>query len=158
MKNYSLAHLILFWLLLFPVLSGALSRESFLINNDWRFRFVHQVQKNSARRISLSHIWNAQDAFSGKQDYLRGAAVYEKSISAPFVWWGKMLFLRFEGVNTISHVLINDAWLCEHQGGFGAFVFEITNAVKYGRENELTVRVSNAPNLDVMPLVGDLKT
>ena len=155
MKKYSFACILLFGLLLFPLLSEASSKESILINNDWQFRFVHQVQKNSPQRVDLPHTWNAQDALSGKQDYYRGAAVYEKSIAVPSEWKGKRLFVRFEGVNTVAHVLINDAYLGEHHGGYGAFVFEITDAVRYGNENKLTVRVSNALSLDIMPLVGD---
>lgn len=40
-------------------------------------------------------------------------------------------------------------------GGYGAFVFEITDKVEYGKENTLLVRVNNGEQLDVMPLVGD---
>jgi beta-galactosidase len=135
---------------------GALARgESILLNDNWSFRFVHQVQKNSPRRVDLPHTWNAQDALSGKQDYYRGMGVYEKFMTIPDEWKGKRLFLRFEGVNTVAHVFVNDAYTGEHRGGYGAFVFEITDAVRYGADNKLTVKVSNALDLDVMPLVGD---
>lgn len=43
----------------------------------------------------------------------------------------------------------------EHRGGYGAFVFEITGEVNYGKENSILVRVNNGEQLDVMPLVGD---
>jgi len=157
MKKYYFACILLLALLSFPTLSEAssTSRQDILINNDWQFRFVHQVERNSPQRVNLPHTWNAQDALSGKQDYHRGAAVYEKSINVPSDWNGKRLFLRFDGVNTVTHVLINDSYLGEHHGGYGAFIFEITDAVKYGDNNKLTVRVSNALSLGIMPLVGD---
>lgn len=43
----------------------------------------------------------------------------------------------------------------EHRGGYAAFIFEITDQVKYGVNNEILVRVNNSVQLDVMPLVGD---
>ena len=145
----------MFVFLLLSMMSDASSREYILLNDNWSFRFVHQVQRNSPYRVDLPHSWNAQDALSGKQDYHRGAAVYEKTISVPAERKGKRLFLRFDGVNTVTHVLINDSYLGEHHGGYGAFIFEITDVVKYGAANKITVRVSNALNLHIMPLVGD---
>jgi beta-galactosidase len=137
-----------------PSLSLA-SREKILLNDNWTFRFVYQVRKDSPRRIDLPHTWNVQDALSGKQDYYRGTGIYEKSVFISSGWRGKRLFLRFEGVNTITHVFVNDSYIGVHRGGYGAFVFEITDVVEYGVDNKLTVRVSNALDLDIMPLVGD---
>lgn len=34
-------------------------REDKLINQDWSFRFSHQVNANAARRVDLPHTWNA---------------------------------------------------------------------------------------------------
>lgn len=155
MKKSCFAYILLCVVLFQPVLPGASSREMILLNDNWRFRFVYQVQKNSPYRVDLPHTWNAQDALSGKQDYYRGAAVYEKELIVPSEWQGKRLFLRFEGVNTVAHLFINDTYWGEHRGGYGAFVFEITDAVKYDDRNKLMVRVSNALDLGVMPLVGD---
>lgn len=59
-------------------------RENILINQDWNFRFSHQVNKNSSRRVDLPHTWNAQDALSGKPDYKRGIGNYDKNyLSVP---------------------------------------------------------------------------
>lgn len=131
------------------------SRKEILLNNDWMFRFSHQVQKNSAERVNLPHTWNSGDALSGKQDYYRGMGNYEKKLFVKPEWKGKRLFLRFEGVNTVATVFVNSVCLGEHRGGYGAFVFEITDKVKYGAENEILVKVTNALHLDIMPLVGD---
>jgi beta-galactosidase len=55
----------------------------------------------------------------------------------------------------VSNVFVNGKHIGEHRGGYGAFVFEITDKVEYGKENTLLVRVNNGEQLDVMPLVGD---
>ena len=131
------------------------SRKEILLNNDWMFRFSHQVQKKSEQRVNLPHTWNSGDALSGKQDYYRGMGNYEKTLFVKPEWKGKRLFLRFEGVNTIATVFVNSVCLGEHRGGYGAFVFEITDKVQYGAENKILVKVNNALQLDIMPLVGD---
>lgn len=130
-------------------------RENILINQDWNFRFSHQVNKNSSRRVDLPHTWNAQDALSGKPDYKRGIGNYEKKLFIRSEWKGKRLFLRFEGANCVSNVFINGKQIGEHRGGYGAFIFEITDKVNYGKNNTVLVRVNNGEQLDVMPLVGD---
>ena len=130
-------------------------RQDILLNNDWNFRFSHQVQKGTEVRVDLPHTWNAQDALSGKIDYKRGIGNYEKNLFIRPEWKGKRLFIRFEGVNNIADVFINRSHIGEHRGGYGAFIFEITGKVEYGKENSILVRVNNGEQLDIMPLVGD---
>ncbi|MCT4586967.1 MAG: glycoside hydrolase family 2 protein [Carboxylicivirga sp.] len=88
-------------------------------------------------------------------DYYRGLGNYERSFEVKKEWQNKRLFLRFLGVNTIANVFINGKHVCEHRGGYTAFACEITDFVKVGEKNTLWVRVNNAPQLDIMPLVGD---
>lgn len=130
-------------------------RQDILLNNDWNFRFSHQVQKGTEVRVDLPHTWNAQDALSGKIDYKRGIGNYEKNLFIRPEWKGKRLFIRFEGVNNIADGFINRRHIGEHRGGYGAFIFEITGKVEYGKENSILVRVNNGEQLDIMPLVGD---
>ena len=148
-------HTILSLLLLFISTSVFAARKEILLNENWMFRFSHQVQFKSEERVNLPHTWNSGDALSGKQDYYRGMGNYTKTLFVKPEWKGKRLFLRFEGVNTVTNVFINDVHIGEHRGGYGAFVFEITDKVKYDADNRILVKVNNALQQDVMPLVGD---
>lgn len=130
-------------------------RETFLINDNWDFRFSHQVERTGTLKVTLPHTWNAQDALSGKLDYKRGIGNYEKELFIPQKWNGKRVFLRFKGANTVADVFINGKFIGNHKGGYSAFLFEITDCLTYGKPNKVWVRVSNAERLDVMPLVGD---
>lgn len=141
--------------MLLSVLNLYAERNIICLNENWSFRFSHQVNKGTARRVDLPHTWNAQDALSGKVDYKRGIGNYEKRIFIKPEYQGKRLFLRFEGVNTVASVFVNRKYAGEHRGGYGAFVIEITDKVDYGKENSVLVRVNNAEQLDIMPLVGD---
>lgn len=130
-------------------------RTSINLNNEWNFRFSHQVQHDTWRRIDLPHTWNAQDALSGKIDYKRGIGNYEKELYVPAEWQGQRQFIRFAGVNSVAEVFVNGKYLGSHRGGYGAFIFELTGKLKYGETNTILVRANNAEQLDVMPLVGD---
>lgn len=126
-----------------------------LLNDNWRFRFGHQVEKNTVARVDLPHTWNAQDALSGRTDYKRGLGHYERRLFVPAEWKGQRLYLRFEGANSIADLFVNGRHAGQHRGGYGAFVFEITDFVNYGKANTLRVSVNNAETLELMPLVGD---
>lgn len=130
-------------------------RENILINNDWDFRFSHEVEQRSGKRVDLPHTWNTTDALSGKIDYKRGIGNYKKSLFIKQDWKGKRLFIRFEGANSVANLFVNGKHVGEHRGGYAAFIFEITEHLNYGQKNEILVRVNNAEQLDVMPLVGD---
>ena len=132
-------------------LSTFAQRQDILLNDNWKFRFSHQVQKGTEVRVDLPHTWNAQDALSGKIDYKRGIGNYEKKLFIRPEWKGKRLFLRFEGVNSIADVFINRRHIGEHRGGYGAFIFEITGKVEYGKENSILVRVNNGRRKILLP-------
>ncbi len=129
-------------------------RDTINLNSNWNFVFGYEVKRNVWDRVELPHTWNNVDAHY-KLDYYRGQATYMKEQFFPKAWEGKRLFLRFNGVNEVADVFINERWIGEHRGGYTAFVFDISDEINYGEINEIRVRVSNALHLDVMPLVGD---
>jgi beta-galactosidase len=129
-------------------------REVISLNRAWRFTPGHETRKNVYTEVNLPHTWN-QDALAGREDYYRGLGNYERRVTIPETWQDRRLFLRFKGVNSVANVFVNGRHAGEHRGGYTAFVVEITGLVRYGAENTILVRVNNAIQLDVMPLVGD---
>ncbi len=130
-------------------------RQVIPLNSDWKFRFSHDVNKSSGKRVDLPHTWNAGDALSGKWDYKRGIGNYTRKILINENLRGKRLFVKSDGANSVCNLFVNGRHVGEHRGGYSAFVFEITDFVEYGKENTLLFRVNNGEQLDVMPLVGD---
>lgn len=141
--------------LIMVALQISAQRVDTLLNQDWQFRFSHDVDCKSNMSVDLPHTWNVEDALSGKMDYKRGIGNYTKKILIRPEWQEKRLFLFFEGANSVSNVFVNGKHIGEHRGGYGAFIFEITDVVDFGKENSILVRVNNGEQLDVMPLVGD---
>ena len=151
MKNI----LLLLCLLITSLFSQSQIREKQLLNKNWSFVYGYEVDPKIWQVIDLPHTWNQDDAFNGNIRYYRGQGTYQKILFIEKKWQGKRLFIKFDGVNTVSNIFVNGKHIGEHRGGYTAFVFEITDDVKFGEENILQVRVSNALQLDVMPLVGD---
>ena len=74
MNRVSLLLIGILWFQVYVVFG---QRKDILLNKNWKFRFSHQVDKNSSRRVDLPHTWNTEDALSGKTDYKRGIGNYE---------------------------------------------------------------------------------
>lgn len=154
-RSNSIQRLFLLLSLVFVTTISSAQRAVIPLNNDWLFRFSHEVHKGSGHKVTLPHTWNAVDALSGKPDYKRGIGNYSRSLFVPASWQGRRIFIRFEGANTTTDLFLNGKHIGEHRGGYGAFIFELTDKLIYGAKNQLLVRVNNAEQLDVMPLVGD---
>lgn len=137
------------------LLTASAERQKINLNRDWKFTPGFEVAKNVFTTVHIPHTWNTTDALGGNKDYFRGLGNYERALDVKKDWENKRLFLRFLGVNTVANVFINGKHVGEHRGGYAAFAFEITDFVNYGEENLIWVRVNNAPQLDIMPLVGD---
>lgn len=127
------------------------AREVYSLNDNWLFSFRYENSSDNARCITLPHTWNL-DALTGKPDYLRTTADYTRKLYVPRIWTGKRLFLKFYGVESIAELFVNGKYIGGHRGGSTAFTFEITNAVKFGSENDLRVAVRNVVTGDVLPL------
>ncbi len=147
-------HILLMFLLIFQFAKSQ-TREIRLLNTNWNFAYDSEVKPAVWQWVEIPHTWNRDDSMTGNINYYRGAATYEKKIFIEKKLEGKRLFLKFDGVNTVANVFINGRHIGEHRGGYTSFIFEITDKVTYGEDNALRVRVSNALQLDVMPLVGD---
>lgn len=130
-------------------------RQYISLNSDWQFYFTYNFEKSVKKeKVHLPHTWNAQETLQGVADYKRTSAIYENVLDVKPEWKNKRLFLYFDGVNSVATVLLNNKFVGEHIGGYTGFSFEITDYVKQGN-NTITVQVSNAYRLDVLPLHGD---
>ena len=58
MKHHFWAFVTIF---LYYSLTAFAERQDILLNNHWKFRFSHQVQRGTELRVDLPHTWNAQD-------------------------------------------------------------------------------------------------
>ena len=66
---------------------------------------------------------------------------YVRMLPVPEDFFGKMLWLTFEGVAYRAEVFVNGQSAAVHDGGYTAFSVDISPYVRFGCENRITVRV-----------------
>ena len=131
-------------------------------NDGWRFAYEPSSDPAAVgfddagwQRVTVPHTWNAEDAFDKVEGYRRGVGWYRKAFAVPTAWADRRLFLYFEGANQVAEVFVNGERQGQHVGGYTAFAFDVTDAVRIGAPNALAVRVDNRHDDDVPPLNAD---
>ena len=79
-------------------------------------------------------------------------AWYRANLNIPANMEGQRIFIRFEGVGQEAEIYVNNAMVGKHMGGYSAFCYEITTAVKVGEANTIVAKVSNAPSYMRIPV------
>ena len=104
--------------------------------------------------VNLPHTWNAED-FMNDGGYRRGYGTYSKQFDVPDEYRGKRVFLQFEGAGSMATVMVNGRIIGEHRGPYNTFTFEITDDLRIGTVNSLTVICNNEQTFDIAPTAGD---
>ena len=125
------------------------------LDNNWEFtekwsdafaRF-----EGEAKAVRLPH--NVRELslhYAGPEDYSMLCG-YRRKLDVPENWRGKRLFLQFDGAAHIATVYCNGRPVAVHNCGYTAFRAEITNAVRFGGENTVTVRLDTTENAGIPP-------
>ncbi len=101
------------------------------------------------REVELPHDWSVEHPFSKEHSsgtgYLPGGtAWYRKRFTLPVEEKGKRVFIAFEGVYRNSEVWCNSYFLGKRPYGYIPFLYEITEQVNFGEEDNLiAVRVEH---------------
>jgi beta-glucuronidase len=111
--------------------------------NGW-----HKADADTASwdNVEVPHIWNLEPRYEHT-----GAAWYRRTFRAPALKPGERARLLFGAVFYRSKVWLNGTPLGEHEGGYTAFEFDATAALKPGGENLLAVMVDNSWNTETIP-------
>lgn len=131
------------------------------LNEAWRF--IRQDEEDAANElhddkhwsmVNIPHTWNAIDGANG-YEYYQGACWYRKTFKVEPSYEGSKLYIEFHGSNSITDVYVNGQHMGQHKGGYSTFRFDITEAVNYGSDNRLAVKVDNTVVDDVYPQKAD---
>ena len=66
---------------------------------------------------------------------------YQRRFQVPAAWAGKRVRLHFGAVDWRARVFINGQEIGQHRGGYDAFSFDVTDSLKWLREEEIRVAV-----------------
>ena len=86
-----------------------------------------------------------ESALSGVMTNLdeHGKLWYRRSFSVPETWRERRVQLHFGAVDWSCEVWLNGRFIGRHQGGYDAFTFDITDALRWNAPEEITVAVTD---------------
>ena len=145
-------YVVFFFLSLFSITAFS-QRIAQSLNTAWEF--VSEKNPDQREVVNLPHTWNAEDPFEGGKEYFRGKGIYSKKLFIPKQWKDQELFLVFEGSNQVTSLFVNQTNIGAHRGGYTGFVFDVTEALKFGEENQLRIEVDNRHHQAIPPLDAD---
>ena len=154
--------IILSLLFLAGMLSFSQAKEVVNINEGWNFIKsdpvgAELIDFNDSwwSPVVLPHTWNALDGQDGGNDYYRGVGWYRKQIDIPAVYSGKFVYLKIGAANITTTVYVNEKLCGVHNGGYAAFMYDITDKLDVGQLNTIAIKVDNSKGIACPPLSGD---
>ena len=145
---------------------GASFRKEVSLNSAWETivldmlpekeeTFVKNPKIDSQwQKVNVPHNWDQYYGFRRtKHGNLHGTAWYHKTLELDKKDNSKRLFLFFEGVSSYATVYVNGKKVGEHKGGRTTFTVDITNAVSFGKTNNIIVKASHPSFIADLPWV-----
>ena len=138
-------------------------RRELLFDSDWRFHRAdveagesEALDDASWRSLDLPHDWSIEDLPGTQSPFdpdaisavdggftTGGTGWYRKKFAAPAQWRDKSIQLQFDGIYMNADVWLNGRHLGNHPYGYTSFRYDITDCVRFDKENILAVRVRN---------------
>ncbi|OGU74250.1 MAG: hypothetical protein A2V93_08120 [Ignavibacteria bacterium RBG_16_34_14] len=130
-----------------------LSAQTISLNGNWQFTIdsnkaltIESIKNCEFRNSVVPLSWQAQ--FDDLRNY-QGVAWYKKSFTLSKIDRGKIVLIKFNAVDYLSEVYINNSSVGKHEGGYTPFEFDITDYINEGL-NEIVVRVMDPVNNETM--------
>lgn len=101
-------------------------------------------------QIRLPHTANIEPLVIDNQQW-QGDSFYRKFFGVEPQQEGKYLALEFEGAMHEADVYLNGEHIYYNAGGYLPFVVDISDAVRFGEENVLLVKLNNEDNPQIPP-------
>ena len=121
------------------------------LNGEWTYTFdfgksgkEHGYANSTGFEDSIIVPFCPESPLSGvgHTDFIN-AMWYHKKLDIPQSWDGKKVMLNFGGVDYRAEIFVNGKSLFTHYGGGPSFSVDISNAVDYGKDNDLVVYVED---------------
>ena len=132
-------------------------RKILNINSGWKFLQKNvsetEVLSQKAKKVNLPHTWNNLDGQDGGSDYYRGGCWYYKKLGKIEKAEDEVVYLEFQGVQSIADVYFNGKAVAHHEGGFSTFRCRIDNLLN--EENIIMVKADNSASDRIYPQWAD---
>jgi Beta-galactosidase/beta-glucuronidase len=126
------------------------------INDGWYFteEFSEDLLKTGTKglkAVRLPHTVKETPLHYFDESEYQMVSGYKKVIEAPKEWAEKKILLTFEGIAHDAEVYINGELSGAHHSGYTAFTIDISDKLKIGKKNEITVKCDSRETLNTPP-------
>lgn len=119
-------------------------------NTNWAFyrgdlKDAEKVSFNDKNwfSVNLPHTIKLEKKHNGGGDIYKGIGWYRRYFKFPKSYQDKKIEVYFDGVQSNCEVFLNGEKITSHYGGYIGFVADLTNKIRFDKDNVLAVRVSN---------------
>ena len=142
--------LMLFFSLFTPVLAGVNTGEGVVrslphvsLDGMWNF----QLNGGAWSQIKVPGNWEMQgfDTPRYGKELVKSTALYRRLFQVPAAWKGQLVRITFDGVNYGYSFSINGQAVGSFHSSYTRRSFDITPWVRYGKDNEIEVKVETQP-------------
>ena len=130
--------------------------QKIYLDRKWRFNekfeeeMINEPMKES-KLINIPHTVKETPLSYFDESVYQMVSGYQKSIFAPMQWDGKVVRLVFEAVGHSCDIYINGKHVKHHNCGYTAITCDVSELLKYGEENLITVKVNSKETLNQPP-------
>ena len=132
--------------------------ERIYINNGWFFSeefaqemILPEYDESNMELVRIPHTCKEIPFHYFDEHIYQMVSGYRKKMEVPVMWKGKVVLLTMDGVAHDCEVFLNGQKVGEHHTGYTAFTMDISDALCYGEENILTVKVDSRETLNTPP-------
>ena len=132
--------------------------QRYFLNEDWFFTGQFQDEmlaveypEETLQSVRIPHTCKETPLHYFDESTYQMVSGYRRHLKVPKEWQGKRILLTFEGAAHDSTVYCNGIKVGEHHCGYTAFTIDLSEAVNYGQDNLLCVRLDSRENLNVPP-------
>lgn len=127
-------------------------------NNDWYFTPHYEpalaalnAPQENLEAVRLPHTVAMLPFNEFSEQAYQMVSGYLRFFTLPESWQGKRVQVTFEGAAHFAKVYLNGALLAQHGCGYTAFTVDLTDRLRWGEANNLTVELDSRETLDVPP-------
>lgn len=117
--------------------------------SHWSEDFLHGGK--AEQQVRIPHTVKEIPLHYADPDAYQMIAGYRRIIHIPEEEKGRRHFLQFDAAAHIATVYFNGRKMCTHKNGYTAFSTEITDEIRYGEDNIVTVCLDTTENGSVPP-------
>ncbi|MCR5640078.1 MAG: glycoside hydrolase family 2 protein [Lachnospiraceae bacterium] len=126
------------------------------IDRDWKFSsefqeaYIHQMMQDGMD-VTIPHTVAETPFHYFDESTYQMISCYQRQMVIPAQWKGQTIFLVFEGVGHQADVYVNGEHVKHHCNGYTRFSIDISEVVRYGGENLVTVKVNSREDINQPP-------